>query len=76
MNPRAVLAFMSHKPEVRCQQHTGLTYTNYQLLLTGEHPAAEKNYCHLTVQKIVEKHLLKNFQVIARGIRDRKNVQK
>ena len=64
------------RSNVTCQQNIGLKYTNYQMLLTGEHLAAEKNYCYLIIQKIVEKHLLKHFQVITRGIRDRKNVQK
>ena len=79
MNPRAVLDFTSLinlRSNVTCQQNIGLKYTNYQMLLTGEHLAAEKNYCYLIIQKIVEKHLLKHFQVITRGIRDRKNVQK
>lgn len=44
------------------------------MLSTGEYLAAKKNYCYLIIQKVVEKHLLKNFQVITRGLRDRKNI--
>lgn len=63
-----------YKSNVTCQQNTSLKYTNYQMLSIGEYLAAKKNYCYLIIQKVVEKHLLKNFQVITRGLRDRKNI--